>query len=286
LISWLQSRWDNALAVKELRVLLRGHLGRDEQTVFSVVLVGFLLAALYRADISSAVLEGPARLLFGSAVAGGGPIYSGGGGVLVVFGGMAAVLLLIMTFAATASATAVCGTAFGRERDKSTLGFVLATPLSTRSILLGKFLGMLTPTLLAISLLAVWCALLCLPVAMELGTAQTLTGLFFGVVNCLLVVILGGSFGLALSTLLRREADSTSLAFLLLFLTLGGVGYLTFVWPQLLAGRTVATIQGQWIWLGYLALADAILVTSALSFAHWRLSRARHGDIAFESAVK
>jgi ABC-type transport system involved in multi-copper enzyme maturation permease subunit len=286
LIAWLQARWDNAVLVKELRVLLRGHLGRDEQIAIGVLLVSILVAAAYRADLSSQILEGPARLLFGSEIAGGNALFSGRASAAIVFGGMAALLTLLVTLIASAAGATVCGTAFAREKDKSTLGFVLITPMRTAEILAGKFLGMLTPMLIGIGIIGVWSAILCVPVAEEIGVWGAARGLLYGLSICLLFALLSGSLGIAGSTIFRREADAAALGILVVFGSIFGVSYMTAVWPHLLTLGDVRPTDFRWVWLAYLALLTAVIAPAMLGFTYWRLSRARSGDIAFESAAR
>lgn len=288
LIAWLQTRWDNALAVKELRVLLRGHLGKDEQISYGVLLLVVTVLAVVRSDISSALLEGPARLVFGSAtgIPFGGPSFGAQSGATVVFGGLAAMLMLIITLVAGAASVSVCGTAFGRERDKSTLGFVLVTPMPTRAILFGKLFGMLGPTVVAVTVVFLYSFLLSIPAVKEIGLAATLLGLIYCLSLCVLIMALGGTLGLACSTVFRRETDSSAMGFLVLLVLIAVISYATGVWPDLLGSAFARDTPRQWIWLIYLALCDLALIPALLGFTHWRLTRARHGDVAFESASK
>src|SRR5207249_1807934 len=106
------------------------------------------------------------------------------------------------------------GTAFGKERDRSTLGFVLITPMNTGSILWGKLFGlMLTAGMamgfaLAVNLLF---ALIVIPLA---GPVIALRGLVLTSAIPILFSIAGSMLGLMYASLFRRESDASGVALL------------------------------------------------------------------------
>jgi ABC-type transport system involved in multi-copper enzyme maturation permease subunit len=182
-------------------------------------------------------------------------------------------------------AATVCGAAFSRERDKSTLGFMLVTPLPTMNIVLGKFFGILSPMLITIGVFTAWHLLLSIPLVWDVKLVELLVFLVFFVTVPFMITLLSGSFGLFWSTVFRRESDASGMGFLgMVFLMFGifivtGLAYGTPWTPALFTD-----VPRLFVWYACLLLCTIILCPLTLRLTLWRLNRARQGDIAFESA--
>jgi hypothetical protein len=268
-------RWmDNAVATREMRVSLRGHLGPDEQLAFGLLLGALLLIVLYRHDVTADVLRSPAQVFFGGIE-----------GISAIFAGLIVCQMAVLSFVVMIAGATVCGAAFSRERDKSTLGFMLVTPLPTMSIVVGKFLGLLAPLLITVGVFIGWHLLLSLPLVWDVRLVELLVFVVFVVTVPLMITLLSGSFGLFWSTVFRRESDAAGLAFLgVLVIVIGdfivtGLAYGT-PWTPVIFRDFPPFIVGY----GVLLLSVIILCPLALRLTVWRLNRARQGDIAFESA--
>jgi hypothetical protein len=274
-IAWVQGWGDNALAVKEMRVLLRGRLSRGELAVMAGLLLLVPAAAAYRQDISAEFLAGAGTLLFGREVT----------GLPAIFGGLITVSSFLLALGGVIAGATVCGATLAREREKSTLGFVLLTPLGTREILWGKLLGTLAPTALSFAVVFLWMGLLAVLVATIARPVDLLLGMGFAVTMPLLLTVQAASSGLAFSTLFRRESDAGACAFMVpLFTSIGisvlmGFTYATSWVPGLVTGMPALLF-----WYLLTAAVTIIITPLALLFTRWRLERARHGDVAFESA--
>jgi hypothetical protein len=275
LLAWLQRRQDNAVATKEMRVLFRGHFGPDELAVTGMLLLGVLTLALYYANDARHILVGPARLFFGNGVP---------EELEAVFGGMAALWASLLAAGVAGASAAVCGAAFGKERDKSTLGFVLVTPLSTEAILAGKLLGMLTPTLIAIAAISAWNTLLSAPMFFAVGPLAALMGIALMVVIPLILAVMGGAFGLAAASVLRKDSDASGLSILAMVGFIIVVFYANYMVMELLPLGNTPPVFGVVMWVVCLTALTAVCAPLCLVLARWRLAAARRGDVAFESA--
>lgn len=277
LIAWLQRFGDNAIVTKETRVLLRGHLGRDEQIALGIVLALILTTVFYYVDMVGDILEAPAQFFFGPQVTGAGR----------VLGGMVTVSTFILAIAMPLAAATVCGAAFVRERERSTMGFILVTPLSTRTIVLGKYVGLLTPTLLAMAVLTAWNGLLALLLMLFVGPVNALIGWTLAVALPLTLLLLAGVLALAASTLFRREADASGMAFLALIGILGLMVYPVMCVNDIDLWRTIFPVAtGMLSSLAGLLIAGSLFGSLAWWFTCWRIDLARVGDVAFESAKR
>src|SRR5204863_1241171 len=68
-ISWIQERWDNPVLIKELRVKLRGHMGRLEIAAFGVLFALVPALCYIYPDILPAPVEWLTLGLFGDRIA-------------------------------------------------------------------------------------------------------------------------------------------------------------------------------------------------------------------------
>jgi hypothetical protein len=274
LIAWIQQHTDNPVLVKEVRVLFRGRLTPVDMTLIGLMLTLLPGAAFYYADVSRFFLEGMAKLFFGDSVFGYGTIC----------GGLIVSALLLMAAVSPFLGASVCGAALGRERDKSTLGFVLVSPLTTQEILVGKLLGTLAPSLLTGVVLIVW-SLLLLPGVLIWGGSpiRVVAGYLLLLALPMILLLMGGLIGLTCATLLRKESDSVGLAVLL------SAGYVVAIFVtffHLPFPESLPLLSGPAGWVLWESLYALLLIPICLRVMHWRMQRARRGDVAFESAQR
>ncbi|MCW3098243.1 MAG: hypothetical protein JWL77_3861, partial [Chthonomonadaceae bacterium] len=154
LISALQRFWDNAVTTKELRVRLRGKLEFGAVRAVVILLIAVTLTFYQGLPIIPQVFGGGRSLaLFGKQ--------SVGGAILCCF-------FMVMLFRALIGGFTTFQ-AFMVERDKSTLGFLLLTPMSALSIIMGKLAGILLPGGIFLATLGAWTLLLSLLNLPDLG---------------------------------------------------------------------------------------------------------------------
>ncbi len=271
LIAWIQKRTDNPVLIKEARVLFRGRLTPVDMTLIGLMLTLLPGAAFYYADASRFFLEGMAELFFGDSVFGYGTIC----------GGLIASAMLLMAAVSPFLGASVCGAAFGRERDRSTLGFVLVSPLTTAEILIGKLFGTLAPSLLTFVLLIAW-SLLLLPGVFLWGGSpiRVLAGYLLLLILPMILLLMSGLIGLTCATLLRKEADGVGLAVLL---SIGYVAAIFITFFHLPVPALLPLLSGPAGWVFWEALYALLLLPICLLVMRWRMQRARRGDVAFES---
>jgi ABC-type transport system involved in multi-copper enzyme maturation permease subunit len=269
LLLWIQKRYDNAVAIKELRVQLRGRLGNVELAIYATLFAVPLITVFARPDIATMILGPPSQLFYGEGLSPLAALLAEVSTLLCFL--VSAIFPMMMAYNA--------GTAFGKERDRSTLGFVLITPMHTGSILWGKLFGlMLTAGMamgfaLAVNLLF---ALIVIPLA---GPVIALRGLVLTSAIPILFSIAGSMLGLMYASLFRRESDASGAALLSIMAFYGVVFYVDFQVGGL-AGRT-SLIEATMFWELCLAVLSGIvcLVSGLLAFG--RLEMLRGGDITF-----
>ncbi len=276
LVEWAQQRWDSAVMTKEMRVLFRGHLGKDELLALPIMLLLVLGVLFYYQNEAAQIFRIAAVCFFGNSVSGYGSI----------IGGLIAIPACLMAAFIPAAAAGVCSRAFCRERDRSTLGFLLATPLTTDEILWGKLLGLLAPSFVMLAMLTAWNALMSLFLVPNVGPITALAGYIAATIIPFALTLVGGLFGLVSSTLFRKETDSSSSA---VSLTVGLTALLFFIaytlygllMPWIGEYPPVVTV---YVWLACLLVMMTMLWPLGWALARWRVVRARSGDISMEGA--
>ncbi len=273
IIGWVRDRWDDAVAVKELRILLRGHLGPGELALFGLLLLWIAASSAYRPDAAVAVLEWPIRIFYGPDL----PQAALPWAAHVTLWLLGAMLLMPLIFLAMGA------TAFPKERDRSTLGFLLVTPLSTGRILWGKLLGTLVPSAMWLAAILAWMLIASLPLAFYGHAMPSLVAwLLCAAILCVLCAV-SGLFGVCASTLLRREADAVGLGLLALIgcIVAGSLIYsFTMPYSENTGPAQVAE------WTACLALAGVASAMAAVWVARWRISAARSGDVAMGTGAR
>ena len=272
LIRVLQRCWDNAVMVKELRVRLRGKLESG-----SVRAIAFILVVV---TVTFYVGLPAVPRLFGGGIAGG--LFGKetlGGAILCCF-------YLVMLFRALIGGFTTFH-AFMVERDKSTLGFLLLTPMSALSIVFGKLAGILLPGSLFLAMLGVWTLLLSLINLPELGLLALAVwgGAMLSVVA--LNLVLGMSM-LAVASIFPKipmQYAGCLWAILLQVIVQGTVNLARFVRPLLMQLTAMIGLSSFETWL--LGIVCALLVTLlATLIAGFGVARMRKKDLTFAASKK
>ncbi|MEP6755131.1 MAG: hypothetical protein ABJA67_06505 [Chthonomonadales bacterium] len=167
---------------------------------------------------------------------------------------------------------------FRLEREKSTLGFVLLTPLSSRGLGLGHCIGALLPSL------AIWAGASIGGLAPVIwlwslvGAKFALTGYFYGFFLSLLYILLCVVTGLWIGITEGRTRDVTIGVYLLpLSFCVIGAGSAFYTWRY-------------WNWGFYAYNSLFVAITVGITIFMWRnsikeLNSMRVGDVPFEGRV-
>jgi len=272
LIAALQRGWDNAVMVKELRVRLRGKL--ESSTVRAVALILVVVTATFYVGLPAV------PRLFGGGIAGG--LFGKetlGGAILCCF-------YLLMLFRALIGGFMTFH-AFMIERDKSTLGFLLLTPMSALSIVFGKLAGILLPGSLFLSVLGVWTFLLSLINMPELGPIALAVwgGAMLSVVVLYLVL---GMSTLAIASIFPKipmQYAGCLWAILLQVIVQGSINLARFIRPLLIRLSEMIGLSAFETWM--LGIVCALLVTLlATLISVFGVTRMRKKDLTFAASKK
>jgi len=276
----ISARFDNPVAVKEVRVRARRENWAAQQIVI------FLVAWLFVLIPACVLLWGvtfapapPANFLLTTVLANVCPELGKLSLPAQVF--LSIVLpLWAMEWVIAWILTIQPGTAFDGERDSGTMGFLLTTPLSDRDIILGKWMGFTADSWLGFALHLPMDVLLVLIITLS-GAPQILP-LFIAFTAFLASVLFGGAM-LSVALGARSKARgagagwsllvSTLLQILVLVLVIG----LASLQPPLIA-YTLPFLLGT-------ALHAAVGVL-ALTYGSRVLHRLRVGDVAFEGQLR
>ncbi len=269
---------DNAVATKEMRARLRGKLSpaflRGAALVFSIVTIGLLGAPGFTAALGG----GPAALLFGALP----------GGSAQTIGSLLALYYAMFFWLAFSAGLGIMPLAFAPEREKSTLGFLLMTPMRSGAIIRGKAVGLLISSGVASGLLAAGILALSLLFSPTLGLVTAISTW----IRCMAVglALMGttGIFAIGVAALFPRSVSQAGCGGLL-------YGLLIQVPIQLLLhlSRTIGRMGGVvagaslldrslfWFIFAAVCAATSLLGLLAAMFGVWRM---RRRDIGFESS--
>lgn len=284
-LRWLTRRTDNPVALYSARRVLPGTLNTDQITV-ALLALGLILLVAYMVPqaLYILVIPGPVFSVIFPPLHPGMPIQSPSAfstpfqrpeeqialGMALVISFLVGVTLL--------SPWSVCKTVadgFRMERERSTLGFLLMTPLSSRGVAVGHCIGALLPSL------ALWfgCALCALvPTALLAGLFDPFIalwawayGFFLSLVYLMMCMVVGMWIGIT-------EVKARDMTI--------GVYLLPFSFCVIAAGCAFYTWRyWQWNYFQYNALFVSIclvLVFWLWSNAMKELHRMRRGDVPFE----
>ena len=271
-IAAFQRLSDNAVMVKELRVRLRGKL--ESGVVRAIVFVLAAVTILFYQGLPAIPLAfggTMAQTLFGTQTV--------GGAILCCF-------YLVMLLRAMIGGF-VTFQAFMVERDKSTLGFLLLTPMSALSIVLGKLVGILAPGGVFLASLGVWTLLLSLLNLPSLGpvTLAVWGGMMLSVFMLLLTL---GMLTMAIASIFRKIPMQYAgcLWAVLIQVVVQGVMHLgRYISSFIVMVNMSLGLGGLGLWV--LLMVTAILLTLlAMLLAVGGVRRMRSKDLAFAASKR
>lgn len=193
LVKVVQRTSDNAIASQEIRSRLRGKL--DVDSLRNLLILAIIVSvALYQGIPQLATMMGDplAVLLYGNIA---------NAAIRLVADIQCCWLIVFLLLSICTGFSSL--RSFSVERDKSTLGFLLMTPMSATQILNGKALGILISTGTWAMCLGVWTLFLALVVTSVAGLHVLASwAAFIGV--CLLIYVAIGIFSLSVGVYLSR----------------------------------------------------------------------------------
>lgn len=278
LIAGIQRCCDNAVIIKELRARLRGKLHpQGLRTTFVTFLIASVAVGVIYPPLAALFESGLAPLLFGPLPAAAQPAAN-----------MLSCWHLLLLFVSFASGFAVLPLAFAVEREKSTLGFLLMTPMSARSIVFGKLIGLLVPGSLGVGMIGLWTLALSLLLTPTLGLLGLLAWLEV-TATALAILVMIGMGSLAVASLFPRTVTTLGsglLAWILFQACLQSFIHLPRALRHVSAGPfALFGLHGYLLWLGFLGLCLALTLLMAL-LSIWGVRRMRKGDIAFAASKR
>jgi len=270
LVEAVQKVADNAIAVRELRARLRGRLSAKDIKTIAVILMG----------VTILMLAAPAvPFNFGGAIA---PIALPG--LAATPASIVICWYFIFAWLSVFTGVGILPLAFAPEREKSTLGFVLLSPITSTQIVYGKLLGHLLSAGLPVFLVGAWTLVLSLvllggsPVALSLWTRVVVSGF------ALMLTL--SAIGIGIAALFPRKT-TVGCTIVLVVLAFQVPVFLGIGFGRTLRSTLMAGAFEGWdvhsFWLISLC-AGALLTTLGVLAAIWGVRRMRKGDIGFESA--
>jgi hypothetical protein len=250
-IAALQRVWDNAVVTRELRSRLRGQWERP------VLLTMLGLAAAF-----SLVFFHPALAMW--------PTIFGGWLAFILMGPMnnplsttAAGILgcwyLVLFFAAFGTAFSTTG-AFYAEAQKSTLGFLLSTPMSTRSIVLGKAAGLIGPSAAVLASISAWTLLLTL-LFLPLVGPYALVGWFLAVSSAATYYLALNAVTYTISAMFPKLSMTGAAWVWILLLWFGGIP-MASIFGVAFVTFAAAGLQGSSVWFAFIAVGWLLILLS------------------------
>jgi hypothetical protein len=267
---------DNAVAIKELRARLRGKLSPRTLRISAVFFAVASITLLAVPAVSTGFGGGLGRLLFGVPA---NPAEQVAGSVLACW-------YFIMLWLSLSVGTGILPYVFAPEREKSTLGFLLLTPMRASAIVTGKLLGMLLSSAWGLTLLTAGTLFMTVVVSPAIGIGAGLRAWAEVVVTCAAVVIAAAGFSIALAALFPRRISQVGCAALLNMVFMQ-VPIQIFVqasrpWRNGSTGLEFP-MDGYVVWAIFLLVCLAAFAIGLL-LAIWGVKRMRKGDIAFEAS--
>ena len=171
--------------------------------------------------------------------------------------------------------------AYAGERDKSTLGFLLMTPMRPVSIVTGKIVGMMTGAGATVILLSVWTLFLSLVLTAISGKVSPLVTWAAVTGTAVLVALTLGLISLALASIFWKSARPA------MFGWLWAVGIQVMIQSGNLFRVVFASFQNMSAFdtnFWTLVVCAYVLIMALLfGLCIWGIKRMRKGDIAFLS---
>lgn len=251
LIARLERVWDNAVMTRELRSRLRGKWDRTTLWVM-LGLAAVLSLVFFHPSVAAVptVLGGwLAFLLIGSMH---NPIADTAAGILGCW--------YIVVFVWAFSNAFITTGAFYTESQKSTLGFLLSTPMSTPSIVLGKSAGIMASSFAVLASMAAWSLILTLLFLPLLGPAALL-GWLYVVLTSLTLYLMVNSITFTISAMFPKLSMSGSAWVWVLLFWFGSFPLLS-LFGMIAAALAAAGLQGASLWIAFIGIGWVLIVLS------------------------
>ncbi len=264
---------DNALSIKEVRAKLRGLLPGNSLRTMLIVCAMISLMPFFFPAVSYGTGLSISGWLLPQAIEGQGAVAFG---MICYWYGLIIYLSLSSSFIAQA-------TAFMVDKQKSTLGFVLLTPMSNFQIAYGKAFGVYMVTGLMTGIGLAWTLMLSVLTIPIAGIGPLLVWCMFAAL--ITVMTLGASsLGIALATLTARTKKANPMLSIFIAVAFVSIAVISIIIAGLNGlGSTMANIVTQPF---SLATSLVVLSLTAILIGHplliWGMYRLRKGDIAFE----
>ena len=275
LIAKLQHIADNAITTREIRTRLRGKL--DNIALRNLAMLALVITmGMYEGipEIANAIGGWLAALLYG-------PILKP---VVQVIASILACWFIVLGIYCLAAGFAAVRT-FSIERDKSTLGFVLLTPMSNSSIIRGKAAGILLSAGVYPIAIALWTLVMSVAITPTVGI-RSLGAWALIVCSCALCYTAVGMISIALGAIAARWNVSSGcwgVAVAILSQVMVNGGRLMFGYVQdLLVSYGIQGMQLYYIWLGMCG----IVIAASYALAVFFVQRMRRGDLAFAASKR
>jgi len=274
LIARVQQIWDNAVVTRELRSRLRGQWDRP------VIWTSLGFALLF-----SIIFFHPALALY--------PTIFGGWLSFLLMGSMrnplavtAAGILgcwyLGLFIAAVSNAFVTTG-AFFAETQKSTLGFLLSTPMTTRSIVLGKAAGILGPSMAILASMAAWTLALTVLFLPMVGPLALL-GWLYAVLTALTFYLMVNAITFAISAMFPKLSMSGS-AWVWVLIFWFGSGPLAWMWGLMSLALVAMGLQASSIWFAFITIGW-LLIFVAYAMSISSIQSLRRRDLGFATSKR
>ncbi len=275
IIHTIQKLSDNAVLCKQLRTGLRGKLSAHAMQKSLLVFAGITAAAwLFVPQLPIVFGSSLANMLYGSTFSFRyGSSHDIAGGVMGTWyiGGL---------FTAGISSLAILPLVFAVEREKSTLDFLLTTPMSSASIVFGKASGLFITAGLGTWIISLWTMILSISFMTLIDPMRLLLGwlIMFGVT--LLIVCTIGLFAIAVASIMPKLITIRGSAVFNMFVIYG------FMFgPQVLRAMNFQYLPFQdWTPSQIAAAVTIVLITLDSLFlllSIWGVRRMRRADISF-----
>jgi hypothetical protein len=273
LIEFIQRISDNAIVTKELRVRLRGRLGPRELAAFALFLPIATGALMATPSFTSGVGFGLGSMFFGRI---SDPSGISAAGILTI-------CYMVLGWTALGCGLNLLPQSFAPEREKSTLSFLLTSPLSSIGIVFGKIAGILSPLGLVSMALAIWSLFLTALFAPVLGDGNPFLVWFKVIATAVATTAATGAISIGLAALFPRTINQAGCGFLL-FMVLFQAPVQFMIHFNGAAGATSPiAFDGNAIWLLYLGIC-ALTGLLGTTVAIWAVGRMRRRDISFDAA--
>ena len=274
LVAALQRCWENAVAIREIRGRMRG---RQDLDILGVLLIGCLVVTLVLFQgmpaIPTVFGDALAKALFGQVQQKNAALFAD---ILACWYIVQILVSLFSSFATSRS--------FAPERDKSTLGFLLMTPMSGSAIVMGKLVGILLCTMTLLAPLLVW------TLVMSLALASMIGPVVLGVWGALAItsIVIYITFGMialaaaAISTRWSLNKNAWVVVFIVFQALLMNGGW---VWTTVSDFLNALGWSAPMLWCAFLVIC---IVLASLSFllSLWALAGMRRKDLAFAASKR